>query len=153
MPSAISISSCGSPAPATSHTITRFPRRAATSARHAETVVFPTPPLPVTKTSLLSRRKATGTSEYSTPYGSLRAKDFQSDGLRAVSHPPRGRRSGARDPLGAARHGDLVRQPEGRGGQDHDDAESGGCVRGEGPPRAVRGPRSAIQPHDEPGHR
>src|SRR5215210_7337097 len=136
MPSAISISSCGSPAPATSHTITRFPRRAATSARHAETVVFPTPPLPVTNTSLLSRRKATDASEYSTPYGSLRAKDFQSDGLGAVTHPGRGHRSRARDTVGAARPGDLVRQPEGRGGQDHHDAEPRGRVRGEGSPRA-----------------
>src|SRR5690349_169608 len=40
---------------ATSQTIVRRPRRAAASPRATATVVFPTPPLPVTKTSLLSK--------------------------------------------------------------------------------------------------
>src|SRR5512146_310541 len=45
----------------TSHTSTRFPARAARRASAAETVDFPTPPFPVTITSLRSRRVGLGT--------------------------------------------------------------------------------------------
>src|SRR3954452_851669 len=65
--------------------ITRLPRRAATRARHAATVVLPTPPFPVTKTRRLSRRKATYPSEYRSPYGPVRTKEFQSAGVSAVT--------------------------------------------------------------------
>ena len=43
----------------TSQTIVRLPRAAAASPRAIETVDFPTPPLPVTKTSRLSSRSGT----------------------------------------------------------------------------------------------
>src|SRR5918994_6503103 len=45
---------------ATSHTTTRFPRRAAARPSAAARVVFPTPPLPVTRTSRLSSSEDTG---------------------------------------------------------------------------------------------
>jgi hypothetical protein len=75
----------GCPSCAISHTITRFPRLAADPRRQAATVVLPTPPFPVTKTSRLSRRKATYASEYRTPYGSVRTKESQSAGVSAVT--------------------------------------------------------------------
>src|SRR3954454_20431818 len=131
---ATSTSSCHVSSAATSHTITRFPRREATRARHAATLVLPTPPFPVTKTSRLSRRKATYPSEYRSPYGPVRTKEFQSAGVSAVTFV-RDQRSGSAGSDCASRTagriqrrsegpGDRVRQPEGRRGQDHDDPES-----------------------------
>ncbi len=49
--------------------------------------------------------------------------------------------------------GHRVRQPEGRRGQDDDDAEPGRRVRGGGSPGAVRRHGPAGQPDDVPGHR
>ena len=49
--------------------------------------------------------------------------------------------------------GHRLHQPEGRGRQDHHHPQPRRRVRGAGPPGALRGPRSAGQPHDEPGHR
>src|SRR6476661_4466601 len=163
IPGATSTSSCQVSSAATSHRITRFPRRAATLARHSATVVLPTPPFPVTKTRRLSRRKATYPSEYRPPYGPVRTKEFQSAGVSAVTFV-RDQRSGgpqgdpgSRSPSGIQRWpegpGDLVRQPEGRRGQDHDDLESRGRLRREGQPRAVRRSRPAVEPDDEPGNR
>src|SRR5580765_316694 len=48
------------PLASTSHTRTRFPRRAASRASAAEIVVLPTPPLPVTNTSRRSNKSVTG---------------------------------------------------------------------------------------------
>src|SRR4051812_32638737 len=108
--------------------ITRFPRPAAISARHLETVVLPTPPLPVTKTSRLSRRKAIYPSEYSTPYGSVRTKEFQYAGVSAVTLVRDQRARGRKYALGGVRNAirsqgasDLVRQPEGGRREDDDD--------------------------------
>src|SRR4051795_2407540 len=141
IPGATSISSCCVSSTAVSHTTTRFPRLAATRARHAATVVLPTPPFPVTKTRRLSRRKATYASEYRPPYGPVRTKEFQSAGVSAVTlvrDQRPGVPSGRRKAHAAAQQlrrtegsGDLVRQPEGRRGQDHDDAESCGGLRRE----------------------
>src|SRR3954454_3946917 len=133
IPGATSTSSWRVSSAATSHTITRFPRRAATRARHEATVVLPTPPFPVTKTRRLSRRKGTCPSEYRPPYGPVRTKEFQSAGVSAVTFVRDQRAGGpagclarylrARCSRGSEGHGDLVRQPEGRRGQDHDDLE------------------------------
>ena len=49
----------------TSQTIVRLPMRAAASPSAIETVDFPTPPLPVTKTSRLSNRSGTRLGEFS----------------------------------------------------------------------------------------
>src|SRR5215213_7529545 len=163
IPGATSTSSCHVCSPATSHTITRFPRLAATRARHPATVVLPTPPFPVTKTSRLSRRNATCPSEYRPPYGPVRTKEFQSAGVSAVTfvcdqrsgvatdgHAGRAAGSIQRRPEGP---GDLLRQPEGRRSEDDHDLEPGGGLRREGAPRAVRRPRPTVQLDDEPGHR
>src|SRR3954462_5195740 len=139
IPGATSTSSCRVSSAATSHTITRFPRRAATRARHAATVVLPTPPFPVTKTRRLSRRNATYPSEYRPPYGPVRTKEFQSAGVSAVTFV-RDQRFGGRSGNPGIRSsggfqrwpegpGDLVRQPEGRRRQDDYDLESRGRLR------------------------
>src|SRR3954447_18804208 len=112
--------------------ITRLPRRAATRARHAATVVLPTPPFPVTKTRRLSRRKATCPSEYRPPYGPVRTKEVQSAGVSAVTFI-RDQRAAGLERRRAPRAGtclfgrsegpgDLVCEPEGRRREDHDDA-------------------------------
>src|SRR3954470_16598184 len=160
---ATSISSCCVSSTAVSHTTTRFPRLAATRARHAATVVLPTPPFPVTKTRRLSRRKGTYPSEYRPPYGPVRTKEFQSAGVSAVTFVRDQRSCGpSRDPAGRAAGGierraqgpsDLVRQPEGWRGEDHYHPESRGRIRRKGQPRAVRRPGPAVEPDDEPGHR
>src|SRR3954470_6207306 len=150
---ATSISSCQRSSLATSQTITRFPRRAATRARHDATVVLPTPPFPVTKTRRLSRRKATCASEYMTRYGPVRTKEFQSAGISAATLVRDQRSGGARAAAGSRDGeqrgegpGHLIREPEGRRGEDDHHAEPRGRFRREGPPRAVRRPRPAVEP-------
>src|SRR4051794_39977626 len=157
---ATSTSSCHVSSAATSHTITRFPRRAATCASDAATVVLPTPPFPVTKTSRLSRRKATYTSEYRSPYGPVRTKEFQSTGVSAVtfvrdqcSRGPGATASSTGRERRAEGPSDLVRQPEGWRREDHNHPQSCRCLCRKGPPSAVRRSRPTVQPDDEPGHR
>src|SRR5680860_753755 len=60
--------------------------------------------------------------------------------VRSVDDGPSGPAAGLRD-------------RQGRCGQDHHHAEPGCRLRGERPPSAVHRPRSAGQPHDEPGDR
>src|SRR3954454_1426854 len=118
---------------ATSHTIVRLPVRAAARPRAAATVVFPTPPLPVTKTSRLS--KSADTAEGFSPRHTNRHADGDS---RPHARGPTGARpergAGARRDTDDDAASNCIRQPEGRRRQDDHDAEPGCRVRGEGAP-------------------
>src|SRR5215208_188829 len=134
---------------ATSQTIVRLPARAAASPKAAATVVFPTPPLPVTKTNRLS--KSADTPEGFSPRHTNRHADGDS---RPHARGPTGaqpeRGAGARRDTDDAT-GNRLCQSEGRRRQDHDDAQPGSGVRREGAPRPLRGHGPAGQPDDEPG--
>src|SRR6201996_7210862 len=123
---------------ASSATIVRRPRRAATTPRAVATVDLPTPPLPVTK--IRRRSKSPGTA----PEHSLRggrgsqtphcAEDFSICVriLTAYESPI------ASEPEDNAHlQGDRARQPEGWRCQDHDNTESGRGLRRGGAPRPV----------------
>src|SRR3954452_8484543 len=121
---------------ATSQTIVRLPARAAARPRAAATVVFPTPPLPVTKTSRLS--KSADTPEGFSPRHTNRHADGDS---RPHARGPTGaqpeRGAGARSDTDHAT-GNRLCQPEGWRRQDHDDAQPGRRLRREAPPRPLR---------------
>ncbi len=122
---------------ASSATIVRSPRRAATSPSAVATVDLPTPPLPVTKIRRRSRSPGTSHAEHSFRGGDGAkrpiGKGFPA-GLRihgAYESPI------ASEPVDAHLQGDRARQPEGRRRQDHDHAEPRRGLRRGRAPRAV----------------